>query len=62
MEALTTADAAELVGVTVQKFHRLANAAEITPVIQGAGIRGPKFWKVGDVAAIARAVRAEVAA
>lgn len=57
MEALTTADAADLVGVTVQKFHRLANSAGIAPVIQGAGIRGPKFWKVGDVATIARIAR-----
>lgn len=54
METLTTAQAAERLGVNVQKFHRLAAKHGVAPALAGTGIRGPKFWHPRDVEWIAR--------
>lgn len=48
-ETLSTSEAAALVGVSVAHWFRLAQRHGVTPVIEGAGIRGPKFWARVDV-------------
>jgi hypothetical protein len=57
-ETLTTVQAAERLGVNVQKFHRLAAAANINPVIEAPGLRGAKFWCPRDVDKLARTLAA----
>lgn len=60
METLTTAEAAERLGVNVQKFFRLVDAAKIKPVVEAPGLRGAKFWKPRDIDRLA-AKRAKAA-
>jgi hypothetical protein len=48
-ETLSTSEAAALVGVSVAHWFRLADRHGVTPVLEGAGIRGPKFWSRSDV-------------
>lgn len=52
-ETIPTSEAAASVGVSVQHFLRLMKARQVEPVVRGAGIRGPMFWAVDDVAALA---------
>lgn len=49
METLTTAEAAERLGVNVQKFFRLAESANILPALAAPGLRGAKFWHAHDI-------------
>jgi hypothetical protein len=49
METLTTAQAAEQVGVNVQKFFRLAARHGVLPVFEAPGKRGAKFWNPRDL-------------
>jgi len=49
METLTTAQAAERLGVNVQKFFRLVETAGIQPALSAPGLRGAKFWRSGDI-------------
>ena len=49
METLTTAAAAERLGVNVQKSFRLAESAGIQPALEAPGLRGAKFWHSSDV-------------
>lgn len=44
MEALTTAEAAELAGVTVRQWHYWTEKLNIQPDRQLAGRRGSKLW------------------
>lgn len=53
METLTTAAAAERLGVNVQKFFRLAESAGIQPALEAPGLRGAKFWRTSDIDALA---------
>ena len=50
---LTSAEAAQILGVNPQKFHRLVAARQISPVIEGPGLRGPKFWNPRDIERLA---------
>jgi hypothetical protein len=61
VETLTTAEAAALLGVNVQKYHRLATKHGITPLMTAPGLRGAKFWTRAAVEMIRR-FEAEVAA
>jgi hypothetical protein len=49
METLTTAQAAEMVGVNVQKLFRLIAREGIAPVFEAPGKRGAKFWNPRDI-------------
>ncbi len=49
MATLTSAEAAERLGVNVQRFHRLVHRHGVNPVLVGPGIRGPKFWNAADI-------------
>jgi excisionase family DNA binding protein len=49
VESLTSREAAERLGVNVQKFHRLVAEHEIRPILKGTGLRGEKFWKPSDI-------------
>jgi len=55
METLTTSEAADLLGMNVQKFFRVAAAAELTPALEAPGLRGAKFWHRSDVEQLAKA-------
>lgn len=57
IDILNTSDAAARVGVSVQQFFRLTARYGVTPVLSGAGIRGPKFWHPIDVERIAASHR-----
>lgn len=46
---MTTKDAATRLGVNVPKFFRLAATHGVNPVVEAAGIRGPKFWDPADI-------------
>ncbi|CAN5645097.1 hypothetical protein BH24ACT15_BH24ACT15_31810 [soil metagenome] len=49
MATLTSAEAAERLGVNVQRFHRLVRRHGVNPVLEATGIRGPKFWNDADI-------------
>ncbi len=53
MESLTSRQAADKLGVNVQKFHRLVAQHQLTPVVEVPGIRGAKFWDTEDINRIA---------
>ena len=53
-ETLTTSEAADRLGVNVQKFHRLAAAHSIEPHLRAPGKRGACFWRPADVERLAR--------
>jgi hypothetical protein len=61
MEALTSREGAERLGVNVQKFHRLVAVYQVEPVIAVPGLRGAKFWQPADIDRIALALEGEVA-
>jgi excisionase family DNA binding protein len=48
-KTLTTREAAEALGVTVSRFHRLVAAHSIQPAIKAPGKRGACWWHVADV-------------
>lgn len=49
MEMLSSREAADRHGWSVQKFHRLAAIHQLTPAMELPGIRGAKFWRPEDV-------------
>lgn len=49
METLTSRQAAERLGVNVQKFHRLVAAKDIQPALRAPGKRGAAFWDPADI-------------
>jgi len=51
---LTSAEAADRLGVTVQTWHRYAKAANLTPAHKMPGVRGACLWHPADVDRIAR--------
>jgi len=53
METLTSALAADRLGVDVAKFHRLVRKHRIEPAFEAPGLRGAKFWLPRDVDRIA---------
>lgn len=62
METLPTSRAADLLGVNVQKFFRLAAKHDVLPTFEAPGKRGAKFWNPRDIERIARAESTEDAA
>jgi hypothetical protein len=62
MEVLPTAKAAALLGVNVQRFHRLVAKYGITPTLKAEGQTGAMFWRRSDVERLADEMRRELAA
>lgn len=62
MESLTSIEAASLLGVNVQKFHRLTAANGVSPILEAPGLRGAKFWHPLDIDALRRRLDAEAVA
>ena len=58
METFTSQQAADQLGVTVQKFHRLVAEHHIEPMLSAPGRRGAKFWKPADIRRLAKKVAA----
>ncbi len=58
MTSLTSAEAAERLGINAQKFHRLAARHDLAPVFEAPGQRGAKFWNPRDIERIARLLEA----
>lgn len=61
MEILTSREAADLLGIRIQAWHRLVAKEGLRPTHELPGIRGAKFWLRADVERLQRA-RAEAAA
>ena len=59
MKVSTSRQAADEVGVNVQRWHRLVKRYQLNPTHEIPGIRGAKFWRDQDVKFIARIVEAE---
>lgn len=53
MEILTSREAADLLGISPQAWHRLVAKERLVPVKEVPGIRGAKFWKATDVMRVA---------
>lgn len=49
VEAMTSREAAEQLGIRVQQWHRLVARHNLSPQYELPGIRGAKFWHPGDV-------------
>lgn len=49
MKIISTKDAADQLGVNVQKFHRLASRLGIDPVAKVTGKTGAKMWSTEQV-------------
>jgi hypothetical protein len=56
MEQLASRQAADRLGVNIQKFHRLVAVYQVEPVLAVPGIRGAKFWRAVDIDRIAAAL------
>lgn len=50
---MSSREAAELLGINAQAWHRLVAKERLIPVKQVPGIRGAKFWKTTDVMRLA---------
>lgn len=61
MTSITSRDAAERLGVSVQTWHRLVTKYAITPERSLPGIRGAKYWRLSDVNRVGRDRKAEAA-
>jgi excisionase family DNA binding protein len=48
---LTTAQAAERLGVDVRTIHRWVKRGTLTPALKATGLRGPLFFAESDVLA-----------
>lgn len=53
METLTSKEAADLLRISPQAWHRLVAKESLEPVKELPGIRGAKFWRVSDVVRLA---------
>lgn len=53
METLTSKEAADLLGISPQAWHRLVAKEHIEPVKELPGIRGAKLWQAADVVRLA---------
>lgn len=62
MDTLTSAEAADLLGVNPQKLHRLVTRHDVRPVLEAPGKRGAKFWLRRDIERLAAAVADEAVA
>jgi len=58
-ELLTTAQAADVIGVSVATVHRMAETGELPVALKADGLRGPKFYRVEDVLPLAERRKAE---
>ena len=50
---MTSREAADLLGVTPQAWHRIVAKEGLVPVKSVPGIRGAKFWRSVDVMRVA---------
>jgi len=62
MQSLSSREAADRLGVTVQKFHRLTRTFNLAAVAAVPGIRGAKFWNAADIEALAATLADEAVA
>jgi len=46
---LTTAQAAQRLGVDVRTIHRKVKRGELTPALKATGLRGPLFFLESDI-------------
>jgi len=53
-DTVPTAEAAQIIGVSVHTIARYARRGRLVPVVKGPGIRGPMFFKRRDVERLAR--------
>lgn len=51
-DLLTTAQAAEVLGVTVRTVARWADSGRLTPAVEFPGLRGPRMFRQADVLAL----------
>ena len=58
-DLLTTAQAAEVLGVSVATVHRMEADGELPVALKVTGLRGPKFFNRDAVEAIAAARKME---
>lgn len=50
---VSTDDASKIAGVSVATINRWARAGRLIPVVEGKGLRGPRFFLREDVEALA---------
>lgn len=51
-DLLTTAQAAQLIGVTVRTIARWVDAGKLSPAVDFPGLRGPRMFRRDDVLAL----------
>lgn len=62
MDTITSAEAANVLGVNPQKFHRLVATHGIAPALEAPGLRGAKFWLRRDIDRLAAALTEKASA
>lgn len=60
-EMMTSKEAADKLGVSVQTWHRLVARHHLTPVMELPGLRGAKFWASSDVMIMLKVTTLDVA-
>ena len=48
-DLVTTKQAAQRLGWTVDQFHKRIKRTDLAPAFQLEGLRGTKFWRVADI-------------
>jgi hypothetical protein len=61
-ETILSAEAADRLGVNIQKFFRLVAAHNIQPTLEAPGLRGAKFWNAKDIDRLGKAIEKQAAA
>lgn len=51
-DLLTTAQAADVLGVSVATVHRMESDGELSVALKVTGLRGPKFFRLDEVEAL----------
>lgn len=59
MKDPTSREAADRLGISVQRWHRLVERYRLSPTRELPGIRGAKFWRQQDVTLVGRILDAE---
>jgi hypothetical protein len=59
MKDPTSREAADQLGISVQRWHRLAERFQLKATRELPGLRGAKFWRPQDVRTVGRFLAAE---
>lgn len=59
MKDWTSRQAADELGISVQRWHRLVDRYRLTHTYTLPGLRGAKFWREQDVRFVGRILEAE---